>query len=72
MIIYYDHAVKQLDMLESLNKLQSTQDMKLYKLLNVTWNKLTIVLLQRIHHVYMIVETLMYNRIYVDKMTNKA
>ena len=64
--VFWDHAKAQspiyTDLLDALNCLWPSHDMKLYQLVAKTWNKVTIVLLQRARNVQTIAEALVFNQ----------
>ena len=65
MSVCWDHAKTHtkttLELLDAMNCLRPTQDMKLYRLILKTWNKVSIALLQRTRNVQTIVEALVCN-----------
>ena len=61
-----------LDLLTALNYLRLSQDTKLYKLILISWNKVTIALLQLARNVQIIAETLIYNRTRTSKLLTKV
>ena len=74
--VWWDHAKAQspthTDLLDALNYLRPSNDMKLYQLVAKAWNKVTIALLQRARNVQTITEALVFNHTRSSKRHSKV
>ena len=74
--VFWDHAKAQspihTDLLDALNCLRPSNDMKLYQLVSKAWNKVTIALLQRERNVQTIAEALVFNHTRSSKRHSKV
>ena len=72
MNVYLDHASTQSDLLEVLNFLIPSHDVKFYRLILKSWNNVTIVLLKQAHNIHTISQALIYNHARTGKRLPKA
>ena len=74
--MFWEHAKAQSpthnELLDAMNCLQPSHDMKLYQLVAKAWNKVTIALLQRARNVQTIVEALVFNHTRSSKRHSKV
>ena len=62
MSLYWDHAISRPDLLRVLKCLHPANNMKLDKLIDNAWHKVSIALLQRARNIQTIIEAIVYNR----------